>query len=119
MASLAAYMNGEKVGTLVKLSNGAHQFQYARTWVESPLGRPLSLSLPLQYQTIKSNCVINYFDNLLPDLPEVRDRIVARYHAKSRQAFDLLAEVGKDSVGAISLHAEDEDFPLCQASCHC
>lgn len=52
MASLAAYMNGEKVGTLVKLSNGAHQFQYARTWVESPLGRPLSLSLPLQYQTV-------------------------------------------------------------------
>ncbi len=32
MASLSAYMNGEKVGTLVKLSNGAHQFQYARTW---------------------------------------------------------------------------------------
>ncbi|MGL0819724.1 type II toxin-antitoxin system HipA family toxin [Vibrio vulnificus] len=110
MASLSAYMNGEKVGTLVKLSNGAHQFQYARTWVESPLGRPLSLSLPLQYQTIKSDCVINYFDNLLPDLPEVRDRIVARYHAKSRQAFDLLAEVGKDSVGAISLHAEDEEL---------
>ncbi|BBM66754.1 serine/threonine protein kinase [Vibrio alfacsensis] len=108
MASLSAYMNGEKVGTLVKLSNGAHQFQYARTWVESPIGRPLSLSLPLQYQTIKSDCVINYFDNLLPDLIEVRDRIAARYQTKSRQTFDLLAIIGKENVGALSFHAEDE-----------
>ena len=108
MASLIAYMNGERVGEFTKLSNGAHQFQYDKSWVESPIGRPLPLSLPLQYPKITTNSVINYFDNLLPDLPEVRDRIVARYQAKSRQTFDLLKEVGKDSVGAISLLSHDE-----------
>ncbi|UXI00768.1 HipA N-terminal domain-containing protein [Photobacterium sp. TY1-4] len=108
MASLIAYMNGECVGKLIKLADGAHHFQYAEEWIESPRGRPLSLSLPLQYQKLTSNCVINYFDNLLPDLNEIRDRIVARYNADSRQAFDLLKQVGKDSVGAISLHMPEE-----------
>ncbi|MBD1575919.1 type II toxin-antitoxin system HipA family toxin [Vibrio sp. S11_S32] len=108
MASLIAYMNGERVGELIKLTNGAHQFQYDKTWIESSLGRPLSLSLPLQYPKITTDCVINFFDNLLPDLPEIRARIVARYQAKSLQTFDLLKEVGKDSVGAISLLTNNE-----------
>ena len=68
-----------------------------------------SIHLRCKIITARSgNGVINYFDNLLPDLPEVRDRIVARYQAKSRQTFDLLKEVGKDSVGAISLLSHDE-----------
>lgn len=111
MASLIAYMNGERVGEFIKLSNGAHQFRYDKRWIESPRGRPLSLSLPLQYPKLTSDSVINYFDNLLPDLPEIRDRIVARYQATSHQTFDLLKEVGKDSVGAISLLAENEPSP--------
>ncbi|HHX3777347.1 TPA: HipA domain-containing protein [Escherichia coli] len=43
-----------------------------------------------------------------PDSPIVRDRIVKRYHAKSRQPFDLLSEIGRDSVGAVTLIPEDE-----------
>ncbi len=103
MQTLIAYMNGETVGTLTKANNGAHIFQYDKSWIENNKARPLSLSLPLQLKSISSDAVINYFDNLLPDSPKVRDRIVARYKAKSRQPFDLLKEVGKDSVGAIAL----------------
>ena len=107
MASLNAYMNGLLVGELIKLPNGAHQFQYDKAWVDSPMGRPLSLSLPLSYSKHTSDKVINYFDNLLPDRTEIRDRIVTRYQTPSRQAFDLLSAVGKDSVGAISLMTPD------------
>lgn len=46
--------------------------------------------------------------HLLPDSPIVRDRIVKRYHAKSRQPFDLLSEIGRDSVGAVTLLPENE-----------
>ncbi|UMX92506.1 HipA N-terminal domain-containing protein [Escherichia coli] len=56
---------------------------------------------------ITSDAVFNFFDNLLPDVI-VRDRIVKRYHAKSRQPFDLLSEIGRDSVGAVTLIPEDE-----------
>jgi serine/threonine-protein kinase HipA len=103
MQTLIAYMNGEIVGTLTKADNGAHIFQYDKSWIKNDKARPLSLSLPLQLKPITSGEVINYFDNLLPDNPKVRDKIVARYKAKSGQPFDLLKEVGKDSVGAIAL----------------
>ena len=103
MQKLIAYMNGELVGTLEKQTNGAHIFQYDQSWVNNTMTRPLSLSLKLQLRPITSDAVINYFDNLLPDSPLVRDRILARYKASSKQPFDLLKEVGKDSVGAITL----------------
>ncbi|MCS5807450.1 HipA N-terminal domain-containing protein [Klebsiella pneumoniae subsp. pneumoniae] len=48
------------------------------------------LSLPLQYGNITADAVYHYFDNLLPDSPQVRDRIVRRYQARSKQPFDLL-----------------------------
>jgi serine/threonine-protein kinase HipA len=100
---LIAWMNGERVGTLTRNTNGAHTFQYDPSWLSNRLARPLSLSLPLQLPVISSAAVLNYFDNLLPDSPLVRDRIVARYQARSRQPFDLLSEIGKDSVGAVML----------------
>ncbi|HCW1501873.1 TPA: HipA N-terminal domain-containing protein [Escherichia coli] len=100
MPKLVTWMNNQRVGELTKLANGAHTFKYAAEWLASRYARPLSLSLPLQRGNITSDAVFNFFDNLLPDSPIVRDRIVKRYHAKSRQPFDLLSEIGRDSVGA-------------------
>lgn len=110
MKKLQAYMNGELVGSLTKQANGAHTFQYDESWIHSDKARPLSLSLKLQLPVIASDAVINYFDNLLPDNPKVRDRIVARYNAASKQPFDLLKEVGKDSVGAITLLSPEQEY---------
>ncbi|WP_434641141.1 type II toxin-antitoxin system HipA family toxin [Klebsiella sp. I138] len=103
MATLVTWMNNERVGELIKLANGAHLFRYEEAWMRNPRARPLSLSLPLQYGNITDDAVFNYFDNLLPDSPRVRDRIVKRYQARSKQPFDLLAEIGRDSVGAVTL----------------
>ncbi len=89
MPKLVTWMNNQRVGELTKLANGAHTFKYAPEWLASRYARPLSLSLPLQRGNITSDAVFNFFDNLLPDSPIVRDRIVKRYHAKSRQPFDL------------------------------
>ncbi|HAZ4263684.1 TPA: hypothetical protein J1489_003578 [Escherichia coli] len=117
MPKLVTWMNNQRVGELTKLANGAHTFKYAPEWLASRYARPLSLSLPLQRRNITSDAVFNFFDNLLPDSPIVRDRIVKRYHAKSRQPFDLLSEIGRDSVGAVTLIPEDvktslpTDFP--------
>ncbi|WP_112478612.1 type II toxin-antitoxin system HipA family toxin [Vibrio variabilis] len=110
MQKLIAYMNGELVGTLEKHNNGAHTFQYDKSWLTNAVTRPLSLSLRLQLPVITSDAVINYFDNLLPDSPQVRDRIVARYKTSSKQPFDLLKEIGKDSVGAIALLPPDRPY---------
>lgn len=108
MPTLVTWMNNERVGELTKLPTGAHTYRYDKTWLSSPYARPLSLSLPLQTGNITSDAVFNFFDNLLPDSPVVRDRIVKRYQAKSKQPFDLLAEIGRDSVGAVTLLPPEE-----------
>lgn len=79
MPKLVTWMNNQRVGELTKLANGAHTFKYAPEWLASRYARPLSLSLPLQRRNITSDAVFNFFDNLLPDSPIVRDRIVKRY----------------------------------------
>lgn len=109
MPTLVTWMNNERVGELTKQANGAHTFRYYDEWIRNPYGRPLSLSLPVQLGLMTSDAVFNYFDNLLPDSPGVRDRIVKRYQAKSKQPFDLLAEIGRDSVGAVTLLPPEED----------
>ncbi|EFA7432649.1 type II toxin-antitoxin system HipA family toxin [Escherichia coli] len=111
MPKLVTWMNNQRVGELTKLANGAHTFKYAPEWLASRYARPLSLSLPLQRGNITSDAVFNFFDNLLPDSPIVRDRIVKRYHAKSRQPFDLLSEIGRDSVGAVTRIGNDWCIP--------
>lgn len=103
MASLDVYMNEYHVGTFTKKSSGAHSFQYTEDWVNQSGSRPISLSMPLQLQEYQGDCVYNFFDNLLPDNPEIRNRIVSRYNANSNQPFDLLATVGADTVGALRL----------------
>ena len=74
--------------------------------VTNSKARSLSLSLPLQKGKITSEQVYNYFDNLLPDPQLVCERIVKRFKAVSTQPFDLLSEIGRDSIGAITLLPE-------------
>lgn len=106
MATLQVYMNGFHVGVFVKASTGAHSFQYSDSWLATSGSRPISLSMPLRQRPYVGSEVYNFFDNLLPDSLEVRQRIVARHQASSTQPFDLLAKVGQDSVGALQLIAD-------------
>ncbi|QSX37556.1 type II toxin-antitoxin system HipA family toxin [Shewanella sedimentimangrovi] len=103
MAVLDVYMNGYLIGEFTKTSTGAHYFSYHEDWLAVAGARPISLSMPLRRQAYKGDEVYNFFDNLLPDNPEVRNRIVARHQAVSSQPFDLLAKIGQDSVGALQL----------------
>jgi len=81
------------------------EFEYDAAWAASPRGRPLSLSMPFAREDlkVKGRAVESYFDNLLPDSDAVRKRVQERFHADSRRPFDLLAEIGRDCVGAIHL----------------
>ena len=111
MAHLAVYMNGYRVGTFTKTTSGAHQFQYHESWLAQSGCRPISLSMPLRNQAYRGDEAYNFFDNLLPDNPEVRNRVVARYQAASTQPFDQLSCIGQDSVGALQLVTEGDDVP--------
>lgn len=65
MAKLIAWINGVRTGTLTLHHNGALHFQYDANWLQHPLARPLSLSLPLQRAAMHSEKVVYFFENLL------------------------------------------------------
>lgn len=100
---LIVSLNGVKVGTLSKDKNGGLHFSYTEKWMKRPGARPISLSLPITKQEYSGDPVYNFFDNLLPDNPNIRNKIQARFNVGSGHAFDLLAAIGKDCVGAIQL----------------
>ncbi|MFT6985492.1 MAG: serine/threonine-protein kinase HipA [Psychromonas sp.] len=107
MALLNVYLNGYLVGEFTKESSGAHTFVYKNEWLALKGARPISLSMPLSKQKYQGDVVYNYFDNLLPDSAEIRQRITARYQASSSMPFDLLSLIGRDCVGALQLMPQD------------
>lgn len=108
---LTVWMNAERVGTWTLGANSTHTFAYSESWLASPSARPISLSMPLRAAGVpyRDQVVESFFDNLLPDSRDIRRRIQTRFHAASARAFDLLAEIGRDCVGALQLLPGDEE----------
>lgn len=84
------------------------EFTYDPAWIVSENARPISLSLPLNFdgQPLRGDRVGFFFDNLLPDSEAIRHRVRARFHTRSGDAFDLLRAIGRDCVGALQLLPE-------------
>lgn len=102
--ALALWMNGELVGHWRLPVTGRSELLYAESWLESAARRPLSLSLPLRpSREPYRDHVEAFFDNLLPDNRQIRERLQRRFRTASTSAFDLLQEIGRDCVGALQL----------------
>ena len=106
---LNIWLNGESVG-IWRRKAGQEELKYDEDWVKSERGRPLSLSLPFTpgNQLHRGDSVKFYFDNLLPDSRDIRERFAIKFNAKSSSPFDLLVELGRDCVGAIQLLRPEE-----------
>ena len=107
--ALGVWMNGIRVGVWSIATNGVHEFRYEDSWLHDAQVRPVSLSIPLGESEIRGDVVSSFFDNLLPDSTEIRQRIRSRYGASSISSFDLLVEIGRDCVGAIQLLPVDAE----------
>lgn len=106
---LTVWANAQRIGDWRLPARGAMEFQYDRDWQADANGRPLSLSLPLTLGEAihKGHAVATYFDNLLPDSDAMRRRLQQRFHTATSDAFDLLAAIGRDCVGAVQLLPPD------------
>lgn len=102
-------MNGVRLGTWRMAPHSPDTLQYDPSWVQSREGRPLSLSLPFTPGNAphRGERVRHYFDNLLPDSPDIRARLARRYQATSPDSFDVLAQAGQDCVGALQILPDD------------
>lgn len=105
-------MNGELVGEWRRPTGGGQEFLYAESWLTSPAARPISLSMPQRPSREPYRAGVEvFFDNLLPDNRQIRERIQRRFHTASIGAFDLLEEIGRDCVGALQLLPPDQAAP--------
>lgn len=108
--ALGLWMNGVRVGTWSLTPNAPDTLQYDQTWTQSEQGRPLSLSLPFTPGNAphRGAVVRAYFENLLPDSKTIRERLARRFKTGSTDAFALLAEIGRDCVGALEILPDDQ-----------
>lgn len=106
--ALSLWMNGSFVGTWSLQPHAGQALQYADSWTQAPEGRPLSLSLPFMpgNPPHRGETVRAYFENLLPDSQDIRDRVARRFQLGSTDAFALLAEIGRDCAGALQILPE-------------
>jgi serine/threonine-protein kinase HipA len=107
MPALAVWMNGQRVGTWSIGKSEASTFNYDAAWTNSENFRALSLSIPVTADLeVRGPNVTHYFDNLLPDNPDIRKRLGARFKVRT-DTFDLLTALGRDCVGAVQLLPPD------------
>jgi serine/threonine-protein kinase HipA len=106
---LSVYQNGKIVGYLSKQPNGAIEFIYAEEWLSYEYANPVSLSLPLRDDAFKGAPVIAVFENLLPDVNDIRQRVAERVGADGVDAYSLLSKIGRDCIGALQFFPEDVD----------
>lgn len=109
--ALSVWMNGERVGTWATAPAKPDVFTYADEWLQARQARPLSLSMPLRPTPFSGEVVDAYFENLLPENREVRERLQRRFATSSTQAFELLSAIGRDCVGAVQLMPVDVEPP--------
>lgn len=103
---LRVFLNGSLVGRLSKERRGGLSFAYDAGHLDREDAVPVSLSLPLDDRTYTGDRVSAVFENLLPDLPAVRDAMAARLRAEGSDAYSILTAAGADCVGALQFLPE-------------
>jgi serine/threonine-protein kinase HipA len=108
-APLNVYLNARLVGQLRRESSGATDFKYDKDWLAWSNAIPVSVSLPLREDRYIGDPVLAVFDNLLPDNDDIRRRVAERSRAGGSDAYNLLAAIGRDCVGALQFLPQGAD----------
>ncbi len=102
------------VGVLTSKNNKTFKFQYSDTWCASSNSFAISLNLPLTSSLYSTEESFAFFDNLLLE-EEIRKNIANKLGISSDLCFLLLAELGKDCSGALSIIPENTSENIQQA----
>jgi serine/threonine-protein kinase HipA len=102
---LAVLLRGQIVGDWLRNHLGQYTFTYRENYRST--GRvPLSPALPISDTRFGHQAVAAYVEGLLPENPDVRAAWAAELKT-GETAFDLLAAMGRDCVGAVQFVRED------------
>ncbi|HEY2394926.1 MAG TPA: type II toxin-antitoxin system HipA family toxin [Rudaea sp.] len=103
---------GQPIGTLAVPGSSPYPedwtFSYGSDYLASKVPLPLSVALPLRPEPYVGAVVRNWFCNLLPE-GAVREAVVTRMRIPARDDFALLAAIGGECAGAVSIR--DRETP--------
>lgn len=91
------------------------RFAYAPDYLDGDAPVPLSVSLPLQVEPFIGAVVRNWFGNLLPE-GAVREAVAARLRIRVWDDFELLAAIGGECAGAVSVTVPGAAAPAASES---
>jgi len=101
----AVFYNNKKAGTLLKRENG-FEFEYDNDYENSPDSKPISKTMPLEQKRFFSERLFAFFENLLPE-GILLEMTIAKLKIDKNNKFELLLQVGEDTIGAISIKPAD------------
>ena len=96
----------DPVGLLSSTATGATTFSYVPGYASREDALPLSLALPLSENQFDDFATRAYFDNLLQERDTARADIIAKYRLANDDIVGILAHLGKDCAGAVSVLPE-------------
>ena len=105
MKHLIVHAEPGQVGFLHCDEFGRMSFEYCESWVRDPHGFPLSASLPYTSDLQTAPAAHRFFANLLPEAG-VRDAVCRRLGISANNDFELLARIGGECAGALSVLPE-------------
>jgi serine/threonine-protein kinase HipA len=104
---LGVFCDLARIGTLRVEPDDAFAFIYDAAWLSRPDRFPVSVSVPLAEGWSRTPAVRGFFTNLLPE-GAVRDAIARRLHLSPDNDFGLLAAIGGECAGALSILPEGQ-----------
>lgn len=99
---LDVYLNQTLTGRLSIDAYGDMVFVYDSHYMENKKNRPLSQSLPLQEQPYEARQCRPFFSGILPE-EHIRTSIARHLGISEKNDFELLAAIGGECAGAVSL----------------
>lgn len=107
---LDVYLREDAVGTLRQTSNGQLTFAYNKDYLSR--GRAaISFAMPLSDEPYADDIARPFFAGLLPD-ENARQRLAAALGVSKENAFGLLAIIGGECAGALSVLPEGSAPPV-------
>jgi serine/threonine-protein kinase HipA len=105
MNRLVVHLNGVQAGRLNQDDAGELSFAYAPKWLSGRGPYPLSRSLPLRPEPFHGKPVRAFFAGILPE-QAIRQQVAANLGVSAGNDFGLLARIGGECAGAVSLLPE-------------
>ena len=105
--ALTVWWDGTTVGTLSLDRHGAMRFAYDRDWIADPDAPAVSFSLPKRLRSFSTRICTSFFEGLLPEGVQ-RDAVAAALGVSTGNTFGLLAALGAEVAGALTLAPEGE-----------